>query len=194
MRTRIRTLLTASVMALSVVSASAPTQAQITVWDPTNYTQNVLQAARSLQQVTNQITSLQNEAQMLMNQARNLASLPSSVVNQLRANLATTERLIAQARGLAYDVTNLDREFARLYPEHERRALLLHELVARELDAALGRLEPPGAEAVVRDGAPADVLAREVPDRFSVRITSHPAARRAVSCTERSWSVVLTRA
>src|SRR3546814_14411971 len=50
-------------------------------------------------------------------QARNLASLPSSVVNQLRANLATTERLIAQARGLAYDVTNLDREFARLYPE-----------------------------------------------------------------------------
>jgi P-type conjugative transfer protein TrbJ len=35
---------------------------------------------------------------MLMNQARNLASLPSSVVNQLRANLATTERLIAQAR------------------------------------------------------------------------------------------------
>ncbi|NOL95649.1 P-type conjugative transfer protein TrbJ, partial [Klebsiella pneumoniae] len=33
------------------------------------------------------------------------------------ANLATTERLIAQARGLAYDVTNLDREFARLYPE-----------------------------------------------------------------------------
>ena len=35
----------------------------------------------------------------------------------MRANLATTERLIAQARGLAYDVTNLDREFARLYPE-----------------------------------------------------------------------------
>src|SRR3546814_13284169 len=54
---------------------------------------------------------------MLSNQARNLASLPSSVVNQLRANLATTERLIAQARGLAYDVTNLDREFAPLYPE-----------------------------------------------------------------------------
>lgn len=34
-----------------------------------------------------------------------------------RPDVATTERLIAQARGLAYDVTNLDREFARLYPE-----------------------------------------------------------------------------
>ena len=54
---------------------------------------------------------------MLINQARNLASLPSSVVGQLRANLATTQRLIAQAKGLAYDVTSIDREFARLYPD-----------------------------------------------------------------------------
>ncbi len=87
------------------------------VLDPTNLVQNTLTAVRTLEQINNQIQQLQNEAQMLMNQARNLASLPSSVVGQLRANLATTERLIAQARGLAYDVTNLDREFARLYPE-----------------------------------------------------------------------------
>jgi P-type conjugative transfer protein TrbJ len=32
------------------------------VFDPTNYVQNVLTAARSLQQINNQITSLQNEA------------------------------------------------------------------------------------------------------------------------------------
>ncbi|MBH2042494.1 MAG: P-type conjugative transfer protein TrbJ, partial [Comamonadaceae bacterium] len=87
------------------------------VLDPTNLVQNTLTAVRTLEQINNQIRQLQNEAQMLINQARNLASLPSSVVGQLRANLATTERLIAQARGLAYDVTNLDREFARLYPE-----------------------------------------------------------------------------
>jgi nucleotide-binding universal stress UspA family protein len=49
----------------------------------------------------------------------------------------------------------------RLYPEHERRELLLREMVARELGAALGRLDAPRADAVVRDGAPADVLARE---------------------------------
>ena len=42
--------------------------------------QNILQtAARSLEEVNNQITSLQNEAQMLINQARNLASLPAFV-------------------------------------------------------------------------------------------------------------------
>jgi conjugal transfer/entry exclusion protein len=49
------------------------------VYDPTNYAQNVLTAARTLEQINNQITSLQNEAQMLINQARNLASLPYSV-------------------------------------------------------------------------------------------------------------------
>ncbi|MEB2349615.1 MAG: P-type conjugative transfer protein TrbJ [Comamonadaceae bacterium] len=87
------------------------------VLDPTNLVQNTLTAVRTLEQINNQIQQLQHEAQMLVNQARNLASLPSSVVGQLRANLATTERLIAQARGLAYDVTNLDRAFARLYPE-----------------------------------------------------------------------------
>ena len=48
------------------------------VFDPSNYAENVLQAARALEQINNQIQSLQNEAQMLINQARNLASLPHS--------------------------------------------------------------------------------------------------------------------
>ncbi|MBH2534047.1 P-type conjugative transfer protein TrbJ [Serratia marcescens] len=87
------------------------------VFDPTNYVQNTLTAIRTLDQINNQIRQLQNEAQMLINQARNLASLPSSVVNQLRSNLATTQRLIAQAKGLAYEVANMDKEFQRLYPE-----------------------------------------------------------------------------
>jgi type IV secretion system protein VirB11 len=47
----------------------------------------------------------------------NLASLPFSVVSRLRSNLALTQRLIEQAKGLAYDVANLDKEFKRLYPE-----------------------------------------------------------------------------
>ncbi|MBG7195966.1 P-type conjugative transfer protein TrbJ [Pseudomonas aeruginosa] len=103
--------------AIAAMLCTATAHAQWVVVDPTNLVQNTLTAIRTLEQINNQIQQLQNEAQMLMNQARNLASLPSSVVNQLRANLATTERLIAQARGLAYDVTSLDREFARLYPE-----------------------------------------------------------------------------
>ncbi|MCT0394317.1 P-type conjugative transfer protein TrbJ [Pseudomonas aeruginosa] len=115
MKTRALSVSLAAALAGSLMLAQPA--AAITVFDPSNFVQNTLTAVRTLEQINNQINQLQNEAQMLMNQARNLASLPSSVVNRLRANLATTERLIAQARGLAYDVTNLDREFARLYPE-----------------------------------------------------------------------------
>ena len=107
--------LLAAVVAAMLCTAAA--HAQWVVIDPTNLVQNTLTAIRTLEQINNQIQQLQNEAQMLTNQAHNLARLPTSVVGQLRANLATTDRLIAQARGLAYDVANLDREFQRLYPE-----------------------------------------------------------------------------
>ncbi|MBC9250909.1 P-type conjugative transfer protein TrbJ [Pseudomonas alcaligenes] len=87
------------------------------VLDPTNLVQNTLTAIRTLEQINNQVQQLQNEAQMLSNQARNLASLDFNVVNRLHASLAMSEQLIAEAQGLAFDVQNLDSEFARLYPD-----------------------------------------------------------------------------
>lgn len=112
MKTR---LLAVAVAAL--IGAMPVAQAQWVVIDPTNLVQNTLTAIRTLEQINNQIQQLQNEAQMLTNQARNLASLPFNVANRLRATLATTERLIAQAQGLAYDLQRMDQDFARLYPE-----------------------------------------------------------------------------
>ena len=49
-------------VALALPAAPA---AAIPVFDATNYAQNILQAARALDQVNNQIRSLQNEAGML---------------------------------------------------------------------------------------------------------------------------------
>lgn len=54
----------------SLVAAS-PAAAQITVFDPTNHSQNLLTAARELQQINNQIQQLQNQAMSLANQAKN---------------------------------------------------------------------------------------------------------------------------
>ena len=85
--------------------------------DPLNLVQNTHTAVRTLEQINNQVRQLQNESQMLMNQARNLATLDFNAVNRLRSSLANSERLIAEGRGLAYDVQNMDREFARLYPQ-----------------------------------------------------------------------------
>ena len=62
---RVRYAALVLVLAALILARTAPASAQLfggIVYDPTNYAQNVLQAARALQQITNQITSLQNEA------------------------------------------------------------------------------------------------------------------------------------
>ena len=71
---RLHRLATASMIAFAVFVCPEPASAQLVVFDPNNYAQNVLTAARALQQINNQIVSLQNQAQMLINQAKNLAT------------------------------------------------------------------------------------------------------------------------
>ena len=94
---------------------SAPPAHAITVFDPSNYVQNVIQAARALQQINNQITSLQNEAQSLLNQARNLTSLPYSSLQQLQQSVQRTQQLLGQAQRIAYDVQNIEQQFQQSY-------------------------------------------------------------------------------
>ncbi|WP_234053455.1 MULTISPECIES: P-type conjugative transfer protein TrbJ [unclassified Xanthobacter] len=100
--------------ALVALLSSAPAAAQI-VFDPNNYAQNVLTAARALQQINNQITSLANEAQMLLNQARHLANLPTSVLSRIEDNFAEMQRLTSEAGRLAYSVEDIDRRFSSSY-------------------------------------------------------------------------------
>ena len=85
------------------------------VYDPSNFAQNVLTAARTLEQINNQITSLQNEAQMLINQAQNLASLPHSSLQQIQQSVQRTQQLLAQAQNIAFDVQNIDQMFQNQY-------------------------------------------------------------------------------
>lgn len=108
-------LITLAVAAFVGVMPAA--HAQWAVIDVTNLAQNTMTAARTLEQINNQVRQLQNQAQSLINQARNLENLPFNVVSQLRTNLATTQQLITQAQGLAFQVQSMDQQFARLYPE-----------------------------------------------------------------------------
>ena len=111
----IRRLAAASATALLVGFATPPAPAQVIVFDPNNYAQNVLRAARALQQINNQITSLQNQAQMLINQAKNLANLPYSSLQQLQSSIQRTQQLLNQAQRIAYDVQQIDHAFTTTY-------------------------------------------------------------------------------
>lgn len=107
-----RANLTAAAVALAL--AMSPAQALV-VYDPTNYASNVLQASRALAQINNQIRSLQNEAASLINDTKNLATLPFSSLAALQQQVRQTQSLLGQAQRLAYDVTQIEQAFSTRY-------------------------------------------------------------------------------
>ncbi|WP_296615814.1 P-type conjugative transfer protein TrbJ [Sphingomonas sp.] len=106
-----------AVLVASVAIPALPASGQIAVFDPTNYSQNLLTAARALQQIDNQIQSLQNQAQMLANQARNLSRVDFPELSQLTSTLQEIDQLMGKAQGIDFKVTGLDDQFARLFPQ-----------------------------------------------------------------------------
>jgi len=110
----------ASIAGLVLIAViAAPAQAQFgssIVFDPTNYSQNVLTAARELQQVNNELQSLENQATSLVNQARNLTSLPYSSISTLDQSILQTEQLLNQAQRIAYNVSTINQAFSQTYP------------------------------------------------------------------------------
>ncbi|MGY8681542.1 P-type conjugative transfer protein TrbJ [Bradyrhizobium sp. UFLA05-153] len=112
---RLAQLIAVGLIAAAVVQMPREATAQWIVFDPNNYAQNVLTAARELQQINNQITSLQHQSMMLINQAKNLASLPYSSLQQLEQSIQRTQQLLGQAQRIAYDVQQIDRAFSSTY-------------------------------------------------------------------------------
>lgn len=90
--------------------------AQITVFDPSNYSQTVLTAARTLQQVNNQIQSLQNEAQMLLRLDKNLKGVAFPQLQALLDRLDGIDRLMKQAQSVDFEMDQLEARLKALYP------------------------------------------------------------------------------
>jgi P-type conjugative transfer protein TrbJ len=113
----LRRLAMSGAAALAITVTSVPARAQFggIVYDPTNYAQNVLTAARSLEQINNQIQQIQNQATSLINEAKNLASMPFSTVAQLQAQVQRTQALLSSAQRIAYDVQSIDQAFSTKY-------------------------------------------------------------------------------
>jgi type IV secretion system protein TrbJ len=117
-RCRFRMALLAGGAVLPLTIMPTPAHAQIAVFDASNFAENVMTAARELQQVNNEIQSLENQATMLINQAKNLASMPFSTLAQLDQSINQTQQLLNQAQNIAYDVTTIDQAFTQVYPQN----------------------------------------------------------------------------
>ncbi len=144
--------------------------AAIPVFDATNYAQNLLQAARALEQINHQIASLQNEAAMLQNMARNLERIDFPQLEQVTSAMQRIDQLMGQARGIDFRVDQLDQRIRTLFPGAGEGALRRDQRVAQaraRLDAAMdGYRHTMGVQAQVVEnvredaGALAELVAR----------------------------------
>ena len=135
-------------MALALAAGSplafallASPAAAIPVFDATNYAQNLLQAARALEQINHQIQSLQNEAAMLQNMARNLERIDFPQLQQINSAMQRIDGLMGQAQGVDVRIDQLDERIRNLFPGAVERALGRDQRVAQaraRLDAAMG--------------------------------------------------------
>lgn len=112
-----RKTLSSLCLTAALIAACVTTSARaFTVFDPSNYDQNLIIATRALEQIDNQIRSLQNEAGMLRNMARNLQSLDHSSLSQITGALARIDQLMNQANGLSFNRDALETQWRRQYP------------------------------------------------------------------------------
>lgn len=121
----------------------SPAQAQFggVVFDPRNYAQNILTAARTLQTVNQQIQQLQNEAQMIVNMGKNLTRIDFPQLDALKRKLAEIDRLMGRAQAIDFRVDQLDDKFQSLYPQDFSAALRTDARVRNargRLDASMG--------------------------------------------------------
>ena len=128
---------TAGSLAMGLAMTTTPAHAQLTVFDPSNYSQNILMAARTLTQINNQIQSLQNQARSLLNQAKNLTTIDFPELQALTQTLQQVDRLMGQAQGIRLQVSGLDQQFHQLFPQSFGQALRMNDQVV----AARSRLD-----------------------------------------------------
>lgn len=86
------------------------------VFDGSNYAQNLLIAARTLEQVNNQVKGLQNQAKMLTDMGKHLSKISFPQLQQLQSKMQEIDRLMGEAQGLNFKVAELDKQYRALFP------------------------------------------------------------------------------
>lgn len=120
-----RRILLACITAVSVFIAGTPfnARAQWAVFDPANFTENVLTTYHTLQanvddatKIANQINQISNQIESLQNEALNLVALPESLVGSYRNNMQNLMGSIQRIKGLEGNLSNMRDQYRTMYP------------------------------------------------------------------------------
>lgn len=97
--------------AVSLIALGAtPADAQMAVIDPTNLAQNILQVARAIEQINNQIRQIEQQAQMLARSSLQLSPELSRAIGDAR-------QVFDAASGVAFEASQVGEDLRALYPE-----------------------------------------------------------------------------
>ncbi|WP_245297076.1 MULTISPECIES: P-type conjugative transfer protein TrbJ [Rhodomicrobium] len=107
----------AVLLAALACSTGVPPAQALTVFDPANFQQNLLSAVRSLEQINNQISQLQNEAQTLSRLDQNLQRLGATLSPDLQRAIREIESRLAKGEGLALNLKETEAAYAKLFPQ-----------------------------------------------------------------------------
>jgi type IV secretion system protein VirB4 len=118
-----RGVLTAVALGLLLTTAPPSNSRALTVFDPLNYQENLLSAARALEQINNQVRLLQGQAQVLLKMDQNLLRLGSTLSPDLLRSLAGIQAHLRAGEGVALQLRATEAAYERLFPKQVSVAL-----------------------------------------------------------------------
>jgi P-type conjugative transfer protein TrbJ len=118
-----------AVPVIAGVLAWCPAQpaAQLTVFDPANFQQNLLTAARALEQINNQVRLLQNQALMIARMDQNLVRLGQTLSPDLQRTLSALQSQLTAGEGIALRLSTTQSAYEQLFPKQASAALTSDE-------------------------------------------------------------------
>lgn len=124
-----RTLLAAQVAAGLLATCVPWSAAQLTVFDPSNFQQNLLSATRALEQINNQVRTLQNQAQMILRMDENLVRLGSTLSPDLQRILADIQTQLRAGEGIALRLQQTESQYEQLFPREVSATLSTDDML-----------------------------------------------------------------
>jgi P-type conjugative transfer protein TrbJ len=116
MRVAHRLCVALPVVTIALSSCVSRSAAQLTVFDPVNYQENLLSATRALEQINNQVRQLQAQAQMLARMDLNLVRLGGTISPDLQRTLTAIQSQLQQGNGVALSLQATQSGYERLFP------------------------------------------------------------------------------
>jgi P-type conjugative transfer protein TrbJ len=129
MRASRRLLITLPLVLGAAASCVPRLAAQLTVFDPANFQQNLLSAARALEQINNQVRVLQNQAFMIARMDQNLVRLGGTMSPDLQRTLGDINTLLRAGDGIALRLAATQSGYEQLFPKQASAALTHDEAV-----------------------------------------------------------------